>query len=332
MKQPRDIAQPIHTIFGAGQVGLRLAKHLAAAGVQVRLVRRSEAGEAIDGVTWLRGDGCSDAAFANEACRGATTVYNCANPADYHRWDGVLQPLYRSIRRAAGDAGARLVQLDNLYMVGRPTETPFDEGVALNPCSSKGELRKLLHEELMDAHQRGEVEAVVARASDFFGADTPNGAVFRPDTFKSIAAGGTVWAMGNPDMPHSYSYVPDVVRGLAVLGSHPAAAGRVWHLPTSAQLTTRELIEAFAAQCGTTVTVRSVPTWLLRVVGVVIGLARAIAEMAYQWEVPYLIDDGAFARTFGITATPLAQAIAETTASELGRPALLAASDVHVAA
>ena len=109
----------IHTIVGAGQVGMQLARLLASQGHQVRLVRRSAAGATIPGVRWYRGD-ASERAFIDEACRGAVAVYNCANPPEYHRWDGVLEPLFRSIHEAAGRAGARLVQLDNLYAVGRP--------------------------------------------------------------------------------------------------------------------------------------------------------------------------------------------------------------------
>ncbi len=302
-----------HTIFGAGQVGLKLAGQLAAKGHCVRLVRRGPAGNSIDGVQWLRGD-ATNAAFAAAACAGATAVYNCANPSDYHRWDGILQPLYRGIREAAGKAGARLVQLDNLYAIGRPTAVPFDERAALRPCSPKGALRKQLHEELMAAHRRGDVEVAVGRASDFFGADTPNATVFRPDTFARIANGKSIFVLGDPDMPHSYSYIPDVVHGLAILGTHPAAAGRVWHLPAAAQLTTRELVSRFAKHAGQQVTVRAVPGWVLRALGVAVPLARALVEMAYQWEIPYLMDDSAFQRTFGVTATPLQQAIAEVMA------------------
>jgi nucleoside-diphosphate-sugar epimerase len=49
--------------------------------------------------------------------------------------------------------------------------------------------------------------------------------------------------LGDPDQPHTYTYVPDIGAGLAVLGEHPAA-GRVWHLPDDpATRSTRELAE-----------------------------------------------------------------------------------------
>lgn len=310
----------IHTVFGAGQVGTKLAKLLASEGKAVRLVRRGAPGEAIEGVTWLPGDATDDR-FADAACRGARVVYNCANPRDYTKWDGVLLPLYRAIRGAAGRAGARLVQLDNLYMIGAPSRAPFDETEPRRPCSPKGDLRARLEAELFEAHARGEVEATVGRASDYFGPETPNAAVFRPDVYERIAAGKSVLVLVDPDTPHSYSYTPDVARGLAVLGARPEAAGRVFHLPVSAQVTTRDLVARFAAHAGTTAAVRRVPSWALSAAGLFVPLAAAIAEMSYQWDAPYVVDDGLFRRTFGVEPTPLDAAIAETMRPHLARRA-----------
>lgn len=305
----------VHTVIGAGQVGTAVARLLAQQGVAVRLVRRGAPGPEISGVTWMQGD-ATDRRFVDEACRGATTVYNCANPPDYHRWAGVLQPLFRSIREAAGRASARLVQLDNLYMYGVPPHDRFDERTPMKPCRPMGTLRHELWQQLWDAHARGDVQATCGHASDFFGPDTPNAAVFRPDTYARIAAGGTVYVLGDPDTPHSYSYTPDVARGLVTLGGDPRALGRSWHLPVAAQITTRELIERFASRAGTTVKVRRVPAWVLRGLGVVVPLVGAVAVMSYQWDTPYRIDDSDFVRTFGHGATPLDRAIDTTLARQ----------------
>lgn len=305
----------IHTIIGAGQIGTQLAALLVREGHQVRLCRRGAfAADLPAGVVRMQGD-VTDRAFADEACRGATVVYNCANPPDYHKWDGVLQPLYRAVREAAGRAGARLVQLDCLYMYGRPAHAPFDERTPMEPCSEKGKLRKQLVEELFEAHRRGDVQATSGRASDYFGPDTPTAMLLRPDVYDRILAGSTVYTLGNPDTPHTYSYTPDVARGLQVLGSHPAALGRAWHLPAAAQLTSRELLDRFAARAGTTIKVRRVPLWAVRSLGVFVPFLGAMVEMNYQWDVPYVIDDGDFRQTFAVGPTELDEAIDATLAA-----------------
>ncbi|MCA9624724.1 MAG: NAD-dependent epimerase/dehydratase family protein [Myxococcales bacterium] len=314
-----------HTVFGAGQIGLRLATELVRQGDQVRLVRRGAAGPDRPGITWLSGD-ASDPAFAARACEGSSVVYNCANPADYHRWDGLLQPLYRSIWRGAAEHGARLVQLDNLYAVGEPPVAPFDERTPLAPVRAHGELRRLLFEELMGMHEAGALEVTVGRASDFFGPASPRVAVFRDDVIARLAAGKAVFLHVAADMPHSYSYIPDVVRGLAVLGNHEATTGRVWHLPMAAQLTTRELLDRFAQRAGhDAARIVTIPRWLIRGIGLVVPMVRAIDSMSYQWDLPYLADDGDFRRLLGIAPTPLDTAIDETLAA-VGGAALLAPS------
>ncbi len=313
-----------HTIFGAGQVGLLLATQLTAMGHQVRLVRRSSAGEAMPGVTWMQGD-ATDPHFAARACEGSVSVYNCTNPPDYGRWDGVLQPLYRGVWDAAAAAGARLVQLENLYLYGRPTSSPFDEQTAKNPCAAHGVLRKQLNDELWARHAAGTLEVAVGHASDFFGPGAHLSAVIRPDVLDGLRRGARVYMLGNIDTPHGYTYTPDVARGLATLGTRDGATGRAWHLPTTATSTTRALLSQFAEHLGTSLKITTVPGWALRALGVVSPMIAAIASMRYQWDVPYVLDDAAFRTAFGIEPTPLDEAI-EATLLAFTSPRALAAA------
>jgi nucleoside-diphosphate-sugar epimerase len=308
-----DLAHPeLHVVFGAGQIGTRLAHLLLARGLRVRMVRRGEPGRPLPGLEWRRAD-IADASAAAEAARGAAVVYDCANPAEYHRWDEVLPPLKRGVREAAARAGARLVVLDCLYMVGRPERVPFDEDTPMRPCSRKGELRAMLARELFEAHARGDLRATSGRASDYFGPDVPL-ALLGTRFAKRILAGKPLEMGGDPDQPHGYSYAPDVARGLAVLGANPSADGKVWHLPLAWTGTTRGLVEAIGAALGRQGTVRPAPDWLMRAVGLFNPMLGAAAEMTYQWKVPYVIDDRRFRAAFGVEPTGPEQAVAETAA------------------
>lgn len=303
---------PLHTIFGAGQVGTHLADELVARGARVRLVRRSAPGPDKPGVTWMQGD-VTDSQFADRACDGAQVVYNCTNPAAYHRWDELLPPLANGIREAATRADARLVVLDNLYMYGHTeADGTMNERTPMRPCSRKGELRKRLAETLFQAHERGEVRVAVGRASDFFGPGGINSAVFRPRTLDQLRAGKPVEVLGDPDTRHSYNYIPDVARGLAVLGTDTAGDGKVWHLPTAFHGTTRELLQRFADHHGNSLKLRRIPTWAIRAVGVFVPLMGALAEMMYQWESDFILDDTAFREQFGLEPTALDEAVRAT--------------------
>ena len=148
-----DNHRAIHTVIGAGQIGRRLARLLGEANFTVRLIRRGAPGEAMPKVTWLQGD-ITDPAFADRALAGSQVVYNCTNPSDYHRWDGVIQPLFRAIYQATARAGANLVVLDNLYMYGRTNGEAMVESQDMRPCSRKGALRREMTRELLQAQER----------------------------------------------------------------------------------------------------------------------------------------------------------------------------------
>ncbi len=65
--RPVELARPeLHVIFGAGQIGTRLAEELLARGHRVRMVRRGQPGRPIPGLEWRRAD-ITDAEATTEA-------------------------------------------------------------------------------------------------------------------------------------------------------------------------------------------------------------------------------------------------------------------------
>ena len=86
--------------------------------------------------------------------------------------------------------------------------------------------------------------------------------------FPAALAGKTATVLGDPDQPHThtYTYLPDIGEGLAVLGEHPDAPGEVWHLPNDPDTrTTRQLVDLAyqhttdCARCRSAVPKQSVP-------------------------------------------------------------------------
>jgi nucleoside-diphosphate-sugar epimerase len=288
----------VHTVFGAGQVGRKLADELLGRGKQVRIVRRSAAGDGQPGLTWMSGN-LLETSFADEACQGAAVVYHCVSPPRYDRWATDLPPLFEAITGATQRAGAKLVLLDNVYMYGHAGGKPYTEDTPMRPCSEKGKLRAELAQGLLDRQAAGELELAIGRAADFFGPGSVTTAIFHQRFFDQLAAGKKVDILGNPDAKHSYSYTPDVARGLAILGTSEEAWGKVWHLPVAFQGTTRELAQRFADALGQSLEIRPVPRWMLRLLGIFSPLIRATIEMNYQFEEDYVVDDARFRETFG---------------------------------
>lgn len=293
-----DQGMGLHVVFGAGQVGPFLAEKLALAGNDVRLVRRSAANPCLDGVQFVRADAFDEAAV-QEAAKGAAVIYNCMNPATYSAkaWEHELPVLQRNMMSAGARLGARLVVLDNLYALGRTGGAPMTETTPANPCSRKGEIRARLAADREAATRRGDVRIATGRASDFYG-PRGVGTHFADRFFKPLLAGKPVAEVVNPDMPHTYHYIPDVAAGLAALGLDPEAAG-VFNLPCQPAESTRDLANRLAAAIQRAVVVQRMAPWLVKTLGLAMPILRELGEMAYQWEEPFLVDDVKFRARFG---------------------------------
>jgi nucleoside-diphosphate-sugar epimerase len=309
---PGDLPGDLHVVLGAGQIGSRLTRLLLARGHRVRLVQqrpRQPAAAAQPRLERVFGD-LTDLTFAEAATAGARVVYDCLNPP-YHEWPRLLLALGRGALHGATRAGAKLVALDCLYMFGRPTG-PISETSPHAPCSKKGELRVALEQLRLDAHRRGELQVAIGRASDFFGPDLPF-SCWNDRFFTRLYAGKPGECMGDPDQPHAYTFVDDIAQALATLGARDEGTG-VWVLPTAPAETTRQLTARLGAALGLDARVERLPRWLLKTIGLFSPFMREVAEMTYQWELPFLVDDSRFVATFGQRATPLADAVAITAA------------------
>jgi len=301
----------LHVVFGTGQVGLALAGRLAGLGADVRAVSRRRPVALADGVDW-RGADATDLDAASDAAKGASVVYQCLN-APYTRWPDLFPPLQRGALTAAEHAGALLVTLENVYAYGPTSGQPMTEDLPLAATTSKGRTRAAMTEELLSAADGGRVRIAIGRSSDFFGAGATE-STLGMRVFGNAVAGKRADFIGNPGLPHTYSYVPDIAAGLATLGTDERAAGQVWHLPGPETMTTRSLLDLIAAEVGHPVAVRDVPPLALRALGLVSPLMRGLAEMSYEFEEPFILDTAKFESAFGTTVTPLATAVAETVA------------------
>ena len=226
----------LHVVFGTGQVGTALAAHLAGLGLAVRAVSRHQP-PALAGVDWRAAD-ATDPEAAADAAKGASFVYQCLN-APYAQWPERFPPLQRAVLAAAERSGALLVSLENLYGYGPVGGRPMTEDLPLAATTVKGRTRAAMTAELLAAANAGRVRVAIGRASDFFGPGVTQGSTLGERVFGNALAGKRADFIGHPDLPHTYSYVPDIAAGLATLGTDARAAGQVWRLPGPATGTTR---------------------------------------------------------------------------------------------
>jgi nucleoside-diphosphate-sugar epimerase len=299
----------LHVVFGTGPVGLAVMDELLKKGRRVRMVNRGGRASVPEGVEVVGGD-ATDESFAREASEGASVVYFALNPP-YTRWAELFPPLQSGVIEGAAAAGAKLVAVENLYMYGLTGGRPLTEDLPHAPNTRKGAVRSGMARELMDAHASGRVRVAVGRASDFFGPRVLVSAAGE-QVFGRAVAGKAAQVAGDPDQPHTYTYVPDVGRGLVVLGEREEALGQAWHLPSPETVTTREFVGMIFDEVGTPARVQAAPKILLRAIGLFNPGIRETIEMLYEFEEPFVMDHSGFERAFGQRATPLKDAIGET--------------------
>jgi nucleoside-diphosphate-sugar epimerase len=311
----------VHVVFGAGQVGSALTARLTGLGLSVRVVSRHRPALLADEVDWRSADATNPEA-ATDAARGASVIYQCLS-APYTDWPRSFPPLQRGVLAVAEKTGALLVSLENLYGYGPTAGGVMTEELPLAATTVKGRTRVAMTQELLAAAEAGRVRIAIGRASDFFGAGITTGTTLGERVFANAVAGKRADFIGNPDLPHTYSYVPDIAAGLATLGTDERAVGGVWHLPGPETVSTRQLLELVAGMVGHPVGVRSVPKLALRALGLFNPLLRELPEMSYQFDEPFVLDTTKYNSTFGTAGTPLATAIGATVAwyqSQNGTP------------
>ncbi|MBC7647070.1 MAG: NAD-dependent epimerase/dehydratase family protein [Pseudopedobacter sp.] len=296
----------LKVIFGGrGGSGEALALELLRQGKSVRVVNRSGTANLPAGIEVVRGNLLEPQSLL-EAVRGASTLYHSAN-VPYMQWEEVLPKMLEGFLAAGRSSGARLVYVDNLYMYGKNTVN-MSEKMPEEPISRKGILRAKLGRRLLEAHRAGEVQATVARASDFYGPGVEN-SMLGTANFRGLLSGKALSWAGLLDAPHALTFISDLARALVLLGEHDEAPGKIWTIPTALALTGQQYLELSADIAGVKPKAFVITRPLLWMSGLFNPMHREFAEMLYQFQQLFTVDGSHFAQTFGFQPTPHREAL-----------------------
>ncbi len=291
----------LHVIFGTGPLGSAVMRELVRQGKRVRMVnRQGKADEVLTEVEVVKGD-ATDPANVRQVCQGATVVYLCAQPA-YNRWAEDFPPIMSGLIEGVAAVDAKLVFGDNLYMYGE-VNGPISENLPYAAQTHKGQARASLANMLMQAHQSGKIRATIGRGADFYGPQVLD-STLGSRVFYPALAGKSAGAIGNLDLPHTYTYIGDFGRGLVTLGAHQEALGQTWHIPDPPTITTRQLLNIMFEELGQPPKMSGMGKTMLRIAGLFIPGARETVELMYEFEKPFVVDHSKFERAFGANPTP----------------------------
>lgn len=313
----------IHVVVGAGPVGTAIAGQLVKHEQEVVLASRSGSGPDIPGVTRVTVD-AADAAALGQITSGASVMYNALNPSAYHAWGLEWPPMWAALMAAAERTGAVLATVSNLYAYGVP-DGAMREDSPVRPVEDKGRIRAQMWQAAQRAHHEGRFRAVEVRASDYVGVGTESSLT---RALQAAMRGRTARVLGRADLPHSWTHPDDVAALIVAAAADPTAHGQVWHVPTNAARTQREVITELCLAAGATAPeVSETPTLMIKAIGLLDRNAGAAAKVAYQFQHPFVIDDTAARERFGLHPRPWADIVARTAAALAERRAQQAGAD-----
>ena len=301
---------PVHVVTGAGPVGSTVAQQLAESGQRVRLLTRSGSGPEHPLVERRRVD-VSHAEQLDSAFEGAVAVHHCIHGSRYdaRTWRAELPVAERHVLAAAGRVGAVVVFPESLYSYG-PVDGPMTEDTPRTATTGKLGVRT----ELLAQRAASPTPTVSVAASDFYGPLVRN-AHAGERLVPTVLAGRTMRVVGSLDQPHSFTYVPDLAAAMIRAAAIPGLWDSFLHAPTAPPVTQRELVEQVAAAAGVPVPrMSAIPAWALTALGVVSRDTRELAETAYMFTRPFVLDSTHSQERLGLAPTPIGRGVKETVA------------------
>lgn len=247
--------------------------------------------------------------MVDNAVKGAKVAYLTAGlKYDYKVWQQQWPLVIKNVISACKKHKSRLVFFDNIYMLNPDKLNPMTEETEVLPSSKKGKVRAEIAQMILDEIKNGTLEAIIARAADFYGPEISNSGLIET-VFKNLKAGKKAIWMCSTDKLHNYTFTPDAANATALLVNTDSAYGQIWHLPTAPPLTGKEWIEKIAKETGVSAKTMVTSKFMVRILGLFNPIMREFVEMLYQYDRDYVFDSTKFETSFKMHPTPVDDAI-----------------------
>ncbi len=304
----------MQTILGSsGVIGKEVAKSLPEYTNKIRLVSRNP--QKVNESDELFSADLANAEQTDKAVEGSDVVY-LAVGLDYkiNVWREQWPIIMNNVVEACKKHKSKFVFFDNVYAYGK-VDGWMTEETPLKPDSEKGKVRAELDKMIMDEVEKGSLQAIIARAADFYGPDTPLSFV-NIMVFENFKKGKKAQWFIDDLKKHSLTYTPDAGKGTAMLGNTESAYNQVWHLPTNKDaLTGKEFIEHAANSLGVEPKYTVLKKWMVSMAGLFSSVVKESVEMLYQNEFDYLFDSTKFEKAFNFSPVKYKDGIAATAES-----------------
>ena len=311
------------TILGInGNIGHHAARAFLAAGWNVNGFGRSNK-KPVAGVRFIKGD-ADHVRDMNQAVEGSSVVFNALN-LPYDKWDnGRAETQVSKVIEAVKGNGRTLMFPGNIYNYAANLRKVTPDAPQ-NPETPRGAIRVRQEQMLQDATKGGDVQVIILRAGDFY---APNNEMDWYDQGLLREAGkGKVAIPSDPDIGHSWAYLPDFGEAFARVAAVRGDLGAFENFHFEGHYVTHGALVA-AIRNVAPLPLKVVPfAWsMLKMIGIFMPMMREIVKMRYLWDHSMQLADpqldAILGKDFG---TPFEQAVTQTVRPFFSDAAKLAA-------
>ncbi len=214
---------------GTGFIGSELVNHHLKNGDRVRVLtrRKPEAWNNGGSTSFFEGDILTNQgleAFVD----GVDVLYHCAGQlTETSKMRSLHVDGTQNLVDVASQRIGHWVQLSSVGVYGPVSEGVITEQSPINPVGEY-EITKAESDVLvLNAADRGGFSCSILRPSNVYGADMNNQSLF---SMINMIERGLFFFIGKPGASANYIHVDNVVEGLVLCGTNPAAKGKVYNL------------------------------------------------------------------------------------------------------
>lgn len=224
------------------------------------------------------------------AAVGADVIVNGLNPPNYNDWANSLPAITQQVIAAAKASGASVILPGNVYNFGQQSGV-YDENTPQVATTRKGKIRVRIEQ----MYRTSGVQTIVLRGGNFID-PRGNGDIMSALVARNIAK-GKLSSAGDPNIPLSYCYVPDLARGMQMLAERRESLSSFEDVPFPGHtFSITELQRELSSALNRPVKVGGFPWWLMHIAAPFWELARELIEMRYLWNTPHRLSSEKFER------------------------------------
>ena len=303
----------MQTLLGSGgSIGTELARILKEYTGEIKLVSRNPV--KVNDSDLLHPADLTDADQLDKAIENSDICYVTVGfQYSTKVWQKTWLPFMENVVESCKRHRVKLVFFDNVYAIGGDHVKHITEESPISPISKKGEVRAAVDRLILEQVEKGKLQAIIARAPDFFGPVNKQNSVLLSLVYDNLVKGKAAQWFCNADVVHTFGYTADLARGTAMLGNSEDAWNQVWNLPVDSQaLTGRQWVELFATEMNAPDRLKVLPLWALKLLGLFVPVLAEMPEMMYQYDRPYVFDSSKFNEKFNFESTPNREAVRQT--------------------